>query len=472
MVHKSILAISANLLKVGIAAIFFLYAYRYLGPKEIGIFTVCFSIIGLVSQGTDLGFSQALVFKKNIDKSHYSSVFIFNAVLGLVIMGLLVSLIYVFDGIINQEESTFFKLLSLTIVSSSLINAPYALAQKKLMFDRIFIASFFSSTISAITGLICLYSGFGIQSLFIYFFVKNLVEFTILMSNKCLVPSLHSFSWSSLSDLKGYGSGSLIYAFLRQATKNIDIWIIGGSYGAEKVAIYNAAQKGGLGLGQIIISGLGVYAFPKAAKDFAESGTVRKINIQMIRVLAYIVSFYVVAACTSGSWVLETLLGEQWKDAAALMSFYPLLMLASVVNSPLGECAKATGKFLILILWVLIVTSISSLVLFVGSSYIEFNQMIKIYIVVQLSSQLIVSLFFIQQFIGVNVSELISVLRAPFCFLILYALLSFILSYLIPKGEYLLLVSVLIFGIILGFTFLKIDKNLMNLIRGVILNGK
>jgi teichuronic acid exporter len=180
---------------------------RILSPKDFGILAMVNVVVAIANIFLDFGFNTSLVQKKEIKDEHYSSVFIFNLSIGL----LLSILLYIFSGVVsrfykNEIVEPVGHFMSLIFIFNSLGSIFRVKLYKELNFKALSVGGILGTVLSGAIGVFMAIKGFGVWSLVaqtlssslitsIYFFIKSRWLPRIIFNLKYL-KELWGFSFS------------------------------------------------------------------------------------------------------------------------------------------------------------------------------------------------------------------------------------------------------------------------------------
>ena len=150
----------------GVTFIVGLVLARLLTPEEyglIGIVTIFTTVLlGIV----DSGFSNALIRKQEVNDEDYSTLFIFNLVVSILMYALLFAgapwIARFFD---NLQLVSLVRVTGLLLIIQALSIVQQTILSRKIDFKTKTKASFISALISGVIGIVMAYLGYGVWSL-------------------------------------------------------------------------------------------------------------------------------------------------------------------------------------------------------------------------------------------------------------------------------------------------------------------
>jgi len=224
--HKTVRGIAWNIVsQVGQQTLTFTIGVilaHLLSPSEFGLITMITVITGFAGIFAELGFSAALVQKRNIGKEHLSTVFWLNSGAGLLLMLIFMAGSPLIAGFYNEPQLV---LLTVVISTNFLINS-FGIVQKTLMtksldFRTLSIVEIVTVGISGIIAIIMAYNGFGVWSLAVQAVVISLTKVVSLWKLSKWRPRFE-FHWWAIKNLIGFSSSFAGTKALNYWARNVD----------------------------------------------------------------------------------------------------------------------------------------------------------------------------------------------------------------------------------------------------------
>lgn len=315
---------------------------RVITPDDFALVGIAMFFIVISQVLLDSGIGGSLLKKKIIKRVDYSTMFIFNMVIG-VIMYLLLLIIAPFIaryyGI--EELSLVIRIIGLSIIISAFGKIQNVLLYHQLKFREISIISIISNTIALIVAIILAINGYGVWALV----VQNLISSTLVVGLQFFYNKYFpgfSFSLESFKEQWNFGGFLLYSQLLNTIYQNLFSMIFPKVSTLNFSGLYSQANK----IQQIpsntigpVINGV---AFPVLAKidDLEEF---KKVNRSFSRKI-YIVSFTIfIAISIFSEQIISILLGNQWISAAPILSMLSIGGIGTIVYSIVRNTFKSMG---------------------------------------------------------------------------------------------------------------------------------
>lgn len=232
--------ISGNILSFGFSVIL----ARLLDPSEFGTIAIISGIINIASHLWDVGLGSALIQRKEVNDSHYSSVQIFNLSLGL-LMFVLFYLLAPFIAKFYQKPELVevLKIMSFMFITSAFGHVYRARIRRELSFSILTKSNLIGVLIGGITCIAMAYKGFGIWSLVAQFLVSSVISNVYLYVVYRTESVKLSFSFASLKELWDYGFKMFLTNIVDVLMDNLDSLIIGKLFVSRTLGFFYRAKS-------------------------------------------------------------------------------------------------------------------------------------------------------------------------------------------------------------------------------------
>ena len=232
-----------RLLVQGIQFILGIVLARLLLPADyglIGMLTIFFAISLAI---VDSGFSQALIQRKNVTQTDYSTVFYFNLLTSLCIYAsLYFSSPYIAAFFEEPRLTLITRVISLSILFNALSIIQIAKLTKALDFKSQTKCSVIAIVVSGIIGIYLAFLGHGVWALVIQMVSKSILNLLLLILFAWWWPSL-VFSKKSLKSLFSFGSKLLASGLLNAVFNNLYYVVIGKFFSTKELGLYTRANQ-------------------------------------------------------------------------------------------------------------------------------------------------------------------------------------------------------------------------------------
>ena len=215
---------------------------RLLSPEEYGVVGVILIFVTIANVLVQNGFSTALIQKRKVDDTDFSSVFFFNmavsAVIYLVLFLAAPGIAYFYR---NQEMTALVRVLAVVLFPGGVISIQNAYVSRNMEFKGLFISSFVASMISGAISIFLAYRGLGVwalvwQQIAYYFFYMLILFMSISWKPRLL------FSILRIKTMFAFGWKLLCASLLDTVYNNIYGLVIGRIYNESMLGNYNRGE--------------------------------------------------------------------------------------------------------------------------------------------------------------------------------------------------------------------------------------
>jgi O-antigen/teichoic acid export membrane protein len=219
---------------------------RLLPPSDFGVIAMLTIFLAISQTIIDGGFSNALIRKVDRTEADYSTVFIFNIVIGILLCLIVVwAAPYIAAFYEMPQLSSVMKVLALTLLFNSFSVVFYAILTINIDFRSIAIANFVSAIISGVIGIVMAYQGWGVWSL-VFQSVSRSVINALLVAVLAKWRPKFFFSRVSFVEMFSYGSKILISSLINTVYANLTPMIIGKFYTSKDLGYYDRGRQFGV----------------------------------------------------------------------------------------------------------------------------------------------------------------------------------------------------------------------------------
>jgi len=328
----------------GIQLAITLYLARLLGPTAFGLVGMLAVFIVIANVFVDSGFTSALIRKTDRTESDLVTAFYYNiAMAGLCYFALYISAPLVSDFYQQAELQTLLRILGLAVLINAFTLIPRVKLNVAMDFKTQAKISVLSVLISGPTAIILAINGYGVWAL-VAQTLLNASCATFLFN--LFVPWLprgritkHAFNY-----LIGYGSKLLLSGLLDVTYNNLYQIIIGKKFNPAVVGQFTQANQ----LASVPVTTLtGIIqrvTFPLFSQLQDEPDRMANAYRQTLTLSALVIFPLIGALGVIAKPLLTSLLGEQWQDAAALLSVLCLGYMLYPIHSINLNLLQVTGR--------------------------------------------------------------------------------------------------------------------------------
>lgn len=412
---------------------------RLLSPSDFGIVGIAMFFIGVSNVLVESGMGGALIRKKDTTNEDYSTIFIFNLIVSLILTTLLI-LIAPYITSYYDNKDLYLVLISL---SSILIINSFTITQNaKLVKDMKFkdrgIYKIISLIIATIIAFILAYFDFKYWSIIALQIISSFVYMIILQIRVGSFGNL-VFSKSSFNEMYSFGLYTTLSSLLNTVFDNIYQLIIGKYFSLNQVGYYYQAKK--LQEAPDTVSKLIILqVFYSHLSKLQEKLDAFKITYNLLaKITAILLGLFSVLVIIYSKELIVLILGEKWIEAEYYLKILMIsgfFSLQEMVNRNIFKIFNQTHKILYLEIFKKFIQSIS---IFIGIYYKNLDYLLYGLIFTSVISYFI-NFYFSRKIVdGVSRYELINFLKIVLCGSLITLISVLLDSYLNIKDNYTIL---------------------------------
>ncbi len=317
---------------------------RLLEPTDYGIISMVAIFITISQVFVDSGMGSALVQKKDAGDLEFSSVFYFNIVMCAGIYGIL----FVTAPIIakfyeNEQLTSVIRVLSLTVVISSLKNVQQAYVSKKMLFKRFFFATLGGTIMAAVIGIYMAFKGYGVWALVAQQLTNSIIDTIILWITVKWRPK-KMFSFKKLKELFSFGWKLLVSSVLHSVYGNLRELIIGKLYSSADLAYYNKGTQFPNLIVSNINSSIDSVLLPAMSQEQNNVEKVKKMTRRAIKTSSYIMWPLMLGLAVVAKPLVNLLLTEKWSQTVIFLQIFCLVYVFEPIQTANLNAIKALGR--------------------------------------------------------------------------------------------------------------------------------
>ena len=429
---------------------------RLLVPADFGVVALSAIVTDLVLVVGDLGFSEAVIQRKQVTEGHLSAAFFTGLALGILFCVLTVAISpLVADFFHNDLVRPVLAISSLSFVIAPLRTVHGALLKKRLEFSKFAYTEMGQSIIYMVTTISLAFTGFGVWSLVI----GNLAGQLALVVLRWIVCRWHPsvrFAIQDARDLWGFGINVTGSSVVKSLIGRLDQLLIGRFITATAVGYYRWSRT----LTGYPVNALSMAVGRVALATFSvvqdEEERIRRAFAKTVAYLSIITFPLFTGIAVVAPAFVRVVLGEKWAPAILPMQILCVAGAIECISITAAPVLRAKGRpeielRILLIRVALLVPALLIGVKFgtvgvaIAASFVSFTT----WIIIQV---------FANRVIGLGARDYLSSLVPAFSGSVVLAAVLLAFGYaasLINLPDIGLLVASVILGIVSYFTALK-----------------
>lgn len=317
---------------------------RLLSPDEYGLIGICLIFTTVLNGIVDSGFSNALIRKKDVTDTDYNTMFITNMVISIFLYIALFFLSkFVADFFVRPELTDLLRVTGLVLIANALSITQVTILSKKIDFRTKTKASFFSSIISGIVGIVLAVAGFGVWALVAQQLTRQFLYSVCLWFFNRWWPKM-SFSSESFYYMWGFGWKLMLSGLLNNAWNQLYQTVVGKCYSPSSLGQYTRANEYATIFSGNITSIIQRVSYPVLSEMQDDKERMLQGYRKIIKETMFITVFFMIFMGAVAEPLIYCMIGPQWHEAATYlpliclsMSLYPLHAINLNILQVLGR---------------------------------------------------------------------------------------------------------------------------------------
>lgn len=349
--------------------VFSIFLARILTPTMFGIVGMITIFSNFAILFIDLGFSAALIQKKEVSPAQYSSVFWLNLGIGFFMYALFYISAPMISQFYNQPELiVYIRVICLSFIITSLSAVQANLLIKELQFKKKVIINWIAMLIGYVVAFVLAYKGYGVWALVMMTLTTAVLNSIMYWIVSKWTP-LFVFEWNTIKELSNYGFNFLGDSSVNYWSRNFDNFIIAKVLGSNDLGIYTRAYSLMLLPLRNVTTIVTKVMFPAFSQKQDDLQVLKKYYLNIIQYIALITFPLMIGLSLVSKEFVLLFFGNQWSAMIPVLSILSGLGAIQSIISLNGLIYNSLGKVNIAFR-VSIITNIVLIVAFViGVNY-------------------------------------------------------------------------------------------------------
>jgi len=433
---------------------------RVLDKKDFGLMSLVMVIVGFSQAFLDMGISNAIIHKQEITKKQLSSIYWLNIISGILLFLVVCGIAPLIAKYYSEPELTKLIILtSITFIIQSFSQQFMVLLQKEMRFDQISKIDIINKIISSSISILLAFNGFGVYSLVWGIIAGTFVSTVqyISIGFKEYRPLL-VFKINEIKDFIHFGTYQMGERIVNYFTFQLDTLLIGKLLGMESLGIYSIAKQLVMRPAEIFNPIITKVTFPAMAKVQNEISKLKETYFLTINHLSSINFPVYTFIFIFAHDITLILFGTNWLAAVPIIKILSIWGAIRSTGNPIGSLLLARGKAKLGFWWVLGVSFIVVIGIYLGSKWkligIAYSLLFLQLILMPMSWYFLVKPLCGAKFIEYNreiiIPALVSIVSGTIVYIIIF---SMNIDYVLIK---------LFIGLFFGFIFSLIFNYFLN----------
>ena len=317
-----------NAARYGMQFVIGIVLARLLSPDDYGLLGLVGIVIVVCTALVNGGFTTALIRKKDATEADYSTAFICNLAMSLilyVVVFLCAPLIADFFG--REELTALVRVASLGLIIGALGMVPQTRLTKRIDFKTQTKITIAATALSGIIGIGMALTGFGVWSLVAQQLTSQAVTSVLLYIYNRWMPGLR-FSMESFHDLFGFGWKMMLSGVLDSVWKESYQMVVGKVYTPGALGQYTRAKQFSSLFSSNLTAVIQRVTYPVLSNIQDDRQRMVSAYRRIIKVTMFVTATGMSFLAAVSEPMLYCLIGPKWHEAS---TYLPLICLNSTL---------------------------------------------------------------------------------------------------------------------------------------------
>lgn len=306
---------------------------RLLSPDDFGLVALVFVITEVSNIFIESGFASGLIQSKNATEIDFSTIYVFNILVGL----LFSSLIYFSSGFFaafyeDYRLVNIAKAISVVYIINSFSIVPRAYLTKNLDFKLQTFIALVTSSITGVLGITLAFAGFGYWALVLKRVSESIVN-TLGYFFASRWKTSFRFSLMSLKKYWKYSSHILLTSLTAGVTGTADSVFVGKLFSAAQLGLYSRGKTYAFMPVDFLSTVVNQTIFPLFSKMQDDPSEFERNYVKTNRLIIYLFVPMLFVIMINSKEIITVLIGKKWLGASEYLALFSIAGVFYFLNA-------------------------------------------------------------------------------------------------------------------------------------------
>lgn len=317
---------------------------RLLTPSDYGVVSLVTIFFSFANVLISNGFNTALIQKKDVDQTDYSTVFVITAIFSILIYCALFLTAPAISRLYGQPLLIpIIRIMGITIIINGVKSVVCAFVSSTLQFKKFFYATLGGTVVSGIVGIGMAVANAGAWALVAQQMINALVD-TIVLIYVTKYKFSCSFSFSRAKELFQYSWKIFVSAIINTAYNQVRPLVIGIKFSSADLSFYSKGESFPQLITSITTDTLSAVLFPVMAKVQDDKEKLLDYTRVFMKVSSFLVFPLMLGLFAVADNLIVVVLTDKWREASLYVKIFAISNMFSMINTGNCETIKAMGK--------------------------------------------------------------------------------------------------------------------------------
>ncbi|MBP1762984.1 MAG: lipopolysaccharide biosynthesis protein [Firmicutes bacterium] len=317
---------------------------RLLLPADYGVIALIVVFIAIANVFVDSGFNAALIQKKNVDETDFSSVFHLSLfVAASLYIALYLSAPLIADFYQEDQIIAILRVLSITLFFGAVNSIQYAVVSRTMKFQKVFFSTLGGTLFSGSLGIVMAYAGFGVWALVAQHLTNQLLITVILWFTVKWRPGM-LFSLSRVKSLFAFGRNLLCSSMLDTIYSNLYSLVIGKMYNPEMLGYFVRGEQFPRLIITNINGSISSVMLPALSASQDDKGKVKAMVRRSIVTSSFVIFPMMTGLGVCAELLVKILLTDKWLPCVPFLQMMCITFAFWPIHVANLQAIKALGR--------------------------------------------------------------------------------------------------------------------------------
>lgn len=331
----------------GITLIVSIVLSRLLDPDVYGVIALTAVFTSLSDILIDGGFSTALIRKKEVDDTDYSSVLVISFGMSFILyITLFICAPYVAVFYDEPRLTKVLRILGLMLFIQAFSAVRVAVVNRNMQFKLLCTCNFLGAIVSGIIGIVAAYMNMGVWALVIQRLTQLMFSTVFLFI--FMKWKIHfKFDFKRIRDLLTFSIGVVSASLINFVSGSLYSLIVGKQYSMNELGYSDKGNQLPQQLSLYTFGAMSSVLLPTLSSYQNDMETFKRIVRKVVQMTTYLITPMMVGLALVSREVIILLFSKKWEAAAPLMQSYclyywatPIMLISVQVFFALGKSFK------------------------------------------------------------------------------------------------------------------------------------
>lgn len=317
----------------GFSFVAMIFLARWLGPADFGLIGMIAVFIAIGSSLTDSGMTNSLIRTKDPDQSDYSTVFIVNLIMSLLVYAIVyIAAPFIADFFGHAILVDVIRLYCLIFLIIAFSAVQLAILTKEMNFRKITIINLPSTLIGVAVGLYLGYNDYGVWSIVWMYLTTSGIKSILLWLTSNWKPKVQ-FSKTKFKYHYSFGYKLMLSGLLDTVFRNVYNILIGKYFSAQTLGYYERSKQFSEYPSSTLTGIIGKVSYPLLSNIKDDPVRLEDVYRKLIRVSFFIIAPLMLGSAAVAKPLFLLILGEEWLPAVLFFQILSLAMMLYPIHS-------------------------------------------------------------------------------------------------------------------------------------------